>query len=435
MSTSGVLRLVALVLAGAVAGVTTAIIGVDLGLDLEGGARFVYALRVPEGADEDRLAAQARDVIASRIDAVGLRDVSLYARGGQIVLEVPGLDAQTFEILRSTVPRSAHLEIAAVDDAAADPIDRPPSDPRDRESLAAAIAGLTPPGGRRFVIGQDEYGAWRTYVLETEGALEGHIQDAEVIIDELSGRPDVTVRYDSEGARIFADLTRRQVRRRVAIVLDGEVLMAPMVQEPITGGAVRITLGGTDRDSAQLHAEASSLVAALRAGALPAPIDLESQSLIAPSIDAPARLHAVLGAVGVWIVLVTGAAIRLRVGGALWVLLAAPITMMIAMALTAALGGVVTITYCEGGAAGLLLTIAAGAAHLELVRRGRTSRAGWVGMAAMVGVGLLSALALFSLSTGPWRGFAAGLLLTMAAAPFACGLGATALERLIGISK
>ena len=98
MSTSGVLRLVALVLAGAVAGVTTAIIGVDLGLDLEGGARFVYALRVPEGADEDRLAAQARDVIASRIDAVGLRDVSLYARGGQIVLEVPGLDAETFEI-------------------------------------------------------------------------------------------------------------------------------------------------------------------------------------------------------------------------------------------------------------------------------------------------------------------------------------------------
>jgi preprotein translocase subunit SecD len=92
-----------------------------------------------------------------------------------------------------------------------------------------------------------------------------HVESASVSIDEMSGSPRVDLVFTADGGQRFAELTRGLVQRRLAIVLDGRVLSAPVVMEEIDGGRAMVTMGGGGSAGTQL-AEARALAVALDVG-------------------------------------------------------------------------------------------------------------------------------------------------------------------------
>jgi len=106
------------------------------------------------------------------------------------------------------------------------------------------------------------------FLVRNDVVLSGdNIVEAQAIVDQFSGAPAITFRFDDEGKRVFAEATERNVGHAFAIVLDGEVIMAPTILEPILGGTGQIS-GNFTKESA------SDLALLLRAGGLPAKLNL-----------------------------------------------------------------------------------------------------------------------------------------------------------------
>ena len=134
-----------------------------------------------------------------------------------------------------------------------------------------------PPGHRiAFERRDDGEGneVWRSYYLSsTAEVTNDRITEAEVQWDPYNGRPEVALTFDAAGAKAFEALTARSVGRKLAIVLEGVVSSAPVIESRISGGHARITMGGFS-DPYKLQQDAKDLVAVLRVGALPAPVTL-----------------------------------------------------------------------------------------------------------------------------------------------------------------
>ena len=154
---------------------------------------------------------------------------------------------------------------------------------RERDTLAALLrrADASVPRPTDHVIAferktdaLDGSPRWRSYYLFARADVDGdRIQDLEVAWDRLSGRPDVSITFDADGAKAFEATTARAVGRKLAIILEGTINSAPVVESKIGGGHARITMGG-DTDPEALAAESKELVAALRGGSLAAPVTL-----------------------------------------------------------------------------------------------------------------------------------------------------------------
>jgi preprotein translocase subunit SecD len=152
---------------------------------------------------------------------------------------------------------------------------------RDRETLerylAALPTALQPPPDRLLLVeelsgGEDSPAGWRTHYVHRREGMEGDsISDAEMSIDQQTLRPEVLLSLDAPGAFRFERLTARSVGRKLAIVLDGTVTSAPVIESRIAGGRVRITLGGMSSVE-RSREEAIDLVAVLRSGGLIAPL-------------------------------------------------------------------------------------------------------------------------------------------------------------------
>jgi preprotein translocase subunit SecD len=135
------------------------------------------------------------------------------------------------------------------------------------------------------------------YLLGSTYVTGKSLEDAKTSFDNL-GRPVVTLEFDKEGARQFDEATATNVGRRIAIVLDGKVISAPVVQERISGGSAQIS-GNFTTDEAQ------RLAIMLRAGALPVPVEILENRSIGPTLGADSirsGLHA--GLIGAVLVLV-----------------------------------------------------------------------------------------------------------------------------------
>lgn len=461
MTPTAILRLVALLVLGVAASGTAALRGVALGLDFRGGARVVYEVQVPPGADAGELTARVRDVIARRLDSLRVAEASVVASESTVAIEFGGLDADEREALRAIVGRRSLLEFVAVDDewqvpAAAEGALSSETEslaggtdrfwvaggPGAREQLIAGLAALSPPAGRVLAVGRHESARsgsaaappvedWRSYVLTRTDRLSGHIREAEVVLDAQTASPTVRIEFDDDGRAQFGELTRRLVNRRMAIVLDGVVQSAPLVRDAITGGSAIITLGASGSPEAAL-VEASALAATLRSGALPAPIVLATESLLMPTVGATTVLLASAMALGAWLALLFVATLRYRFAGALWLLIGPPCAILLALAVTSVFGCTVSATYCAGLAIAVLWMLASGSAPLELARRGNAAAS--LGGAAIGGAHLISlslAFALYAMSYGPLRAFAAGILMATPGAALVAALGATALSALL----
>jgi protein-export membrane protein SecD/preprotein translocase SecF subunit len=202
---------------------------------------------------------QSIEIVRRRVDETGVAE-ALIARQGQnrILVQLPGVEdpARIKDLLGRTARMTFHL----LDEA-------------------ANLQAPTPPPGTMFLNG--ERGAERYAVrrrVEVDGA---NLSDARAGQDGRTGEWVVNFTFDSIGTRRFADVTRQNVGKPFAIVLDEKVITAPVIREPITGGRGQI--------SGQFNARsANDLAVLLRAGALPAPLTVVEERTVGPELGADA---------------------------------------------------------------------------------------------------------------------------------------------------
>jgi preprotein translocase subunit SecD len=272
---------------------------------------------------------QSERTITNRIDSMGVLEPTVIARpnDGDIIIEIPGAQESSFERIKSIISRTAQLQFQIVDDEsdAGAVFTAPPEgiylnqdsqvfaeafgeDARDR--LRAYIATLPVPDDHEVSIGRQDADpdrggeGWRTYYLFRVADATGEdLDDAAVGFDPQSGSPEVDFTMNTRGASRMADLTGRNIGKRMAIVLDDRVESAPVIQGQI-GARGRITLGAyLDRN--ELLQEAKDLVVVLQAGALPAPLRPANEQLIGPTLGQDSvRKGAVAALVGIILVLV-----------------------------------------------------------------------------------------------------------------------------------
>ncbi|MBI4430187.1 MAG: protein translocase subunit SecD [Candidatus Omnitrophica bacterium] len=247
---------------------------INLGLDLQGGMHLLLRVdlnAVPEAARKDATD-RAVEVIRNRIDEFGVREPSISKQGkDQIIIQLPGITDQ--KRAKDIIGKTALLEFRM---AASDP-----ELIKKAEEPDAAV-----PEGYEWLELKDERRTEKLLV-EKEAKLTGqHLVNAGVQFDQGSfGQPVVSLEFDGEGGKTFADITAKAAAdfrrdgnfRRLAIVLDGELRTAPQVKEAIYGG--KAVIEGTFS-----FEEATDIALMLRAGALPAPVILEEERTVGPTL-------------------------------------------------------------------------------------------------------------------------------------------------------
>jgi preprotein translocase subunit SecD len=199
---------------------------------------------------------QSVEIIGKRVNQLGLVEPSIQRQGNdRILVQVPGLGdpQQLLDILGKT----AKLTFRLVDS----------SMPADQ-----ALQGRPPPESE-VVYGSRAEGR-EPYLLEKRIIVSGEeLTDAQPGFDQRTNEPIVTFKFNSSGARKFAQVTQENVGRPFAIVLDDEVISAPVIREPILGGSGQIS-GNFTVESA------NNLAILLRAGALPAKLTVIEQRVV-----------------------------------------------------------------------------------------------------------------------------------------------------------
>ena len=231
------------------------------------GSEFYLALSKEEmRALRDYSVDQSLETIRNRIDQFGVSEPIIQRHGDtNILVQLPGI--QDPQRAKDIIGKTALLEFKLVDDNA---------------NVEDAIKSGPPPGrqvlysqGGRGDAGSAERGA---YVLESRPLMTGeYIQDARVRPAEQLQGASVELILNQAGARAFEQITAANVKRRLAIVLDNRVYSAPVIQERIGGGRASIT-GNFDLK------EARDLAIVLRAGALPAPVEIAEERTVGPSL-------------------------------------------------------------------------------------------------------------------------------------------------------
>ena len=223
--------------------------------------RYVYTDQAMDRMPADAVS-QSIEVVRRRLDSTGTKEISITRQGAErIVVQAPG-QSDPAELER-LVGQTALLTFQMVN-----------SDP---QALGDAMGGLVPPG---YELTVDADGV-TPLLLERRVMVSGDsLSKANVGSDE-SNRPSINFRFNGAGARRFGDATTANVGKRFAILLDGKVISAPTIQQPITTGDGRITGDFT-------LAEASELVTLLNGGALPAPLKVIERRTVTAELGADA---------------------------------------------------------------------------------------------------------------------------------------------------
>jgi len=211
--------------------------------------------------------AQALETIRNRIDQFGVSEPDIRRQGERrILIQLPGV--KDTKRAKDLIGKTALLEFKLLDEA---------NDPLEAERNEKA-----PPGSELLYQEREDPETRRVvktpYLVKKRALLTGaYLTDAKVEIDSQYNEPYVSIKFDKKGARIFARVTEANVKKRLAIVLDDKVYSAPVIQEKIPGGEARITGNFTDE-------EARDLAIILRAGALPAPVNILEERSVGPSL-------------------------------------------------------------------------------------------------------------------------------------------------------
>src|SRR5262245_37493184 len=200
---------------------------------------------------------QSITIVERRVNELGTVEPSIQRQGvDRILVQVPGLQDPTH--LKEIIGKTAKLTFRLVDLSV---------------SPEQAIQNGPPPDSELL---KDRNGA--PYLIQKRVMVSGEdLTDAQPGFDQRTGEPIVTFRFNSNGARRFAQVTEENVGRPFAIVLDNEVISAPVIREPIRGGSGQISGSFTVE-------AANDLAILLRAGALPAPLTVIEERTVGPGL-------------------------------------------------------------------------------------------------------------------------------------------------------
>jgi preprotein translocase subunit SecD len=360
---------------------------------------------------EQLAVSQALETIRNRIDQFGVSEPDIVRQGeNQILIQLPGI--KDTERAKELIGKTALLEFKLVDDT---------------HSVEDALKGNVPPGDEILYKVEENPATHRSlktpYLLKKRTLLTGeYLTDARVQIDSRFNEPYVSISFDKKGARIFERITADNVNKRLAIVLDQNVYSAPVIQEKIAGGQARITGRFTTE-------EARDLAIVLRAGALPAPVNILEERSVGPSLGADSIRKGLLSMCIGGFLVVAFMVIYYKISGLIADLALVLNIMMIGAGLAA-----FQATLTLPGMAGIILTIGmavdANVIIFERVREelalGRTARAAidaGYNRATLTILDanvttLIAAVVLFQFGTGPVKGFAVTLSLGVIASLF-----------------
>jgi protein-export membrane protein SecD len=373
--------------------------------DFSDNGQGIYTLRMTDtykNQTQQEIVGQSIEVVRKRIDELGTREPAIERQGDdRIVVEVPGLDDP--QHLIDTLGKTAKMTFQLVDEAA------------DRGG--AAQRGVAPIGDEILPLQKGPKGEqYPPIVVEKRIMVAGdRLVDAQAGFDQRNGEPIVSFRFDSVGAREFADVTKAYPPRtqRFAIVLDKQIISAPVIDEPILGGSGQIQGSFTTQS-------ATDLSALLRAGALPAPLKVIEQRTVGSELGADqvkaGRLSALAGLVLVALFMIA----RYGLFG-LFADIALTLNVILLMAFLTLFGATLTLP----GIAGIVLTMGMAVdANVLIYERIREEQRNGRSMLASIDQGfrramatiidansthLIAALILFQLGSGPVRGFAVTL--------------------------
>lgn len=353
---------------------------------------------------EDMAVDQAVQTIRNRVDEFGVSEPDIRPQeDSRILVQLPGIAEP--QRAKDLIGRTARLEFKLVD---------------DEHSVEDALKGDVPIGDE--ILYQEtvdpETGRRKKipYLVKKRSVLTGeYLTDASVQIDNRYNEPFVSISFDARGARLFERITENNVGERLAIVLDNKVYSAPVIREKIAGGKAQIT----GRFSME---EARDLAIVLRAGALPAPVEIIEERTVGPSLGEDSIEKGFRSMVIGGILVVIFMAVYYSLSGLIadTVLL---LNVFLILAGLAFFGATLTLP----GIAGIILTIGmsvdANVLIFERIREetrlGKTPRASIEGgfSKALVTIldanitTLIAALVLFQFGSGPVRGFAVTLSL------------------------
>jgi preprotein translocase subunit SecD len=431
-----------------------------------------------ETSIRERAVGQAKDIIARRVDELGLREAAVSTRDEDIIVEVPGEDEKSFASIRETISKTARLEFKLLDDDTdffgnlaktlqkeslpeglefrqeTVPVGKDASgDLRQRTNTFAIlnklpketttenlqrfrewVATLPVPADREVGYelikrtvdentGKEEEVGFRSFYLKSRAEVTGdQIRDAGASPQQGQGTLGgwvVNLTFNDRGGKLFETITGNNIKRRFAIILDGRISSAPVIQNKIGGGHCQITLGAGDPD-AQLR-EARQLELVLRSGALPAPISPSNEQRIGPSLGRDSIKLAVQGALGGTSLVLLFMLVYYHRAGVI-ADLAVGLNLFLQLAVLASFGASMTLP----GIAGLTLTVGMSVDNNILINERIREEIGLgKSMRAAVEVGYKRALAaivdghvttviagivLAQYGTGPLKGFAVTLM-------------------------
>jgi protein-export membrane protein SecD len=388
---------------------------------------------------EDTALSKSIEVIRNRIDEFGVTEPEIVSQGTErIVVQLPGV--KDIDRAKDLIGKTAKLEFKFVNDEFAatlpewmDKIKKAGivfnkgerfSDyvRKVNDTLAADLPkGFEIAFSKESNKNTNEITTMDPYLVESATSLTGEeLQEAFVRMDQEQNRPYVALEFKANGAKIFEEITGANIGKRLAIVLDGNVYSAPMVQGRIAGGSAQITLGTGDYNT--VMSEARDLALVLRAGALPVELVFEEQRVVGPSLGADAIAKAQYASiVGAFLVLAF-MCFYYKLSGVI-----ATVTIILNVLFTLSCLIALGATLSLPGIAGIALTVGMAVdGNILIYERIREELRQGIGPVEAVKIGFekafwaiadanittaLAGICLLNFGTGPVRGFAVTLLI------------------------
>ena len=339
-------------------------------------------------ATDERTLQQSLEIIRRRIDEVGTREPTIQRQGKQrILIQVPGIGSAAE--LKELIGTTAQLTFQPVIGRGSDP-------------------DANPGSGNVLVPSLDQEGVY--YTLEAAPVVTGEeLVDAQPAFDQ-NGRPAVNFRFNPTGARKFGNYTAENIGSPFAIVLDNEVISAPVIQSHIPGGSGIITGDFSVEES-------TNLAVLLRAGALPAGLDFLEERTIGPELGADSIKAGQIACIVAFVAVLVFMFLSYGTFG-----LFANIALLINVGLIFGLLSMIGATLTLPGIAGIVLTIGMAVdANVLVFERIREEIKAKRGPARSIELGyekalsaiidanittFITAVILFVMGSGPVRGFA-----------------------------
>lgn len=235
----------------------------SLSVEEEGGKTTLSYSERAQREMQVKLLQQSIEIIGRRVDETGTKEPIIQRQGtDRIVVQVPGLDDPA--MLKALLGKTAKMTFHLVNE----------------DVTPAQLASGVPPAGTRFVNGDEgahkDMGYAPRYPIYSEVALSGELLTGSSA-SFSEGQPVVSFQFNALGARKFGEITQKNIGRRFAVVLDNQVITAPVIRSAILGGSGIIEGNFTT-------ASANQLAILLRAGALPAPLDIIEERSVGPSL-------------------------------------------------------------------------------------------------------------------------------------------------------